>query len=124
MQAAADAPNGAIPRVFVGDTFDIFNDVLDQVIERKESAENIYIVASQRSCRDGIAGLSTLVYLFEEEKIKYIQHYKLGGSSHLGGTNKPTKKGFVNLFTVHGTKGKEADVVIVLQFNEKIFSRK
>lgn len=113
---------GPLPRVYCGPTDSIFEDVVAQILQR-DDRENIFIISSQRSCRDNIAGLATLVYLFENRGIKYVQHYKLGGSSHIACKTKTVpKKGHVNLLSSHASKGKERHTVMVLQFNDKLFS--
>ena len=122
MKPSPDAVEGSLPRVFVGSSDDIYDDVVEQIRLRQKDAHDIYVIAAQRSCKDDVLGLSTLVYKLEEQGIQYKRQFKLGGSSTLDLKVVTYEQEKVNLFTVHTTKGREIPTVIFLGMNQKMFS--
>ena len=69
-------------------------------------------------------GLQIVAEYFEKANINYISHYNFSDNDNTNRREKITKEGYVNLYTIHGSKGLEFKKVLLLNFHLNTMGRK
>lgn len=113
------------PVVVAGNFNDISRHIVKTIKDFHGGYDNIAILSpvklSRPRGRGGYSniGLSFAVDLLEKSRIKYVCHYDdFDYDQSRGKTELIYKKNHLNLMTIHGSKGLEFDLVILLNFHQ------
>jgi hypothetical protein len=123
--------NGRKPVIYCGDIKNYLTKILlNEIKTSKYKLDEIAIIGpvkKSNSSKDGQLlniGLQYFVNLFNEHKIKYIQHYSASSKdAEVVNEHFETKPDHINLFTIHGSKGLEFKKVILLNFHLSTYGR-
>lgn len=122
--------NGPKPIIFCGTQDQICIRILNEIKNSKIPPENIAVIGPVKKSDkidDMISvkfGLQRIANILTKNNIKFIKHYN--DSTHdedIGDIDLSSKKGYVNLHTIHGSKGLEFEKVIVINFHFKTFGK-
>ena len=69
-------------------------------------------------------GLQIVAEYFEKNNINYIPHYNFSDNDNTNKREKNIEKGYINLYTIHGSKGLEFKKVLLLNFHLSTMGRK
>ena len=69
-------------------------------------------------------GLQIVAEYFEKNNINYIPHYNFSDNDNTNKREKNIEKGYINLYTIHGSKGLEFKKVLLINFHLSTMGRK
>jgi thymidine kinase len=122
---SANRKHGRKPILYCNDVNNILQHILFEIENSKYKKEDIAIIGPVKKSKpnnDGVytnIGLQLIANMLHNNGIKYMQHYSIGNDSHdIGDDYKFNKKdGYVNILTIHGSKGLEFKKVLVINFH-------
>lgn len=122
--------HNSIPEVFTGSQDEICIRILNEIKKSKIALENIAIIGPVKKSdkkNNYVSvkfGLQRIANMFEKNNVKFIKHYNDNtGDDDILNTHIEQKKGYVNLYTIHGSKGLEFEKVIIINFHFKTFGK-
>jgi hypothetical protein len=118
---------GKKPLIVIDKIEYILQHIINEIINYKDDISNIAIIGPVKKSHPsymynqyGNIGLQLLVNCLDERKIKFVKRYRFGKEYDSGRIN-TTKKGCVNLLTIHTAKGLEFKKVLLLNFHHETF---
>lgn len=123
-------PTHCKPIIFTGSQEEICFRILNEIKKSNLTTEKIAIIGPvKKSDRkdDNMSvkfGLQKIVNMLSKNNMKFIKHYNDSTrDDDISNLNLEAKIGFVNLYTIHGSKGLEFDKVILINFHFKTFGK-
>lgn len=121
-------PTKIKPIIFSGTQDEICNRICQEILKSKIPREKIAIIGPVKKSNtkeDGASvkfGLQKITNLLSKKNIKHVKHYN-EWTEDIVNLECPQKKDYVNVYTIHGSKGLEFDKVIVVNFHFKTFGK-
>ena len=119
------------PTIYSGGMEYLSECLLREINDKTYDPKDIAIIGPvKKSNRDANGfykniGLQFFVNLFESKNIKFIKHYNESTKDQeVVNEEREIKSGYVNLYTIHGSKGLEFKKVILLNFHLSTHGRK
>lgn len=119
------------PHFIIQDYETIENDIVNTLLKTNYKYENIAILSpvklsrfieNKENSKYSNLGLSIVRYLCIKNRIPFVQHYN-DGNLKFDNEKTKIKEGHVNLMTIHGSKGLEFDLVLVLNYHHRTMSK-
>lgn len=120
---------GEIPKVYCDTIIKLKEYIINEIEKTNIPFEDIAIIGPVKKGNFdnwGIHknfGLQIVANLLEEYDYKYEPHYNFSDSDNISRRVSNIKKGHINLYTIHGSKGLEFKKVIVLNFHLSTMGR-
>ena len=125
--------NYSKPIIYCNDYENIENDILNTILKTDYKYENIAILSpvklskfveksNKSKSKYYNLGLSLVRHLFIRNRIPFVQHYN-DGNLKFDNEKINIKEGHINLLTIHGSKGLEFDLVLVLNYHHRTMSK-
>jgi len=122
---SAKDTHGKKPYIHVGNDNDIMKHIITEIFSSKYAFEEIAIIGPiKKSNENRNVGLNTIANILKNYKIPFCEHYSQGKDSSFDNQKKSIRKGHVNLYTIHGSKGLEFKKVLVVNAHFATMGRK
>ena len=114
------------PTLFCGSIPEIIDNIVNKIKNSNYKRENIAIIGPVKKSKPmndyySNIGLSLMTNLLEDYDIPYLKHYEDTNNTDVVLDKFKKQEGYINLMTIHGSKGLEFDEVFVLNFHVTTF---
>lgn len=114
------------PTIFNGTIEEVIKDIVDKILISPFPRDEIAIIGPVKKSRPNYdsytnIGLSLFTNLLNQYNIKYIKHYEDTNNEEDMNNDIKRVKDYVNLMTIHGSKGLEFQQVFLINFHTSTF---